>query len=92
MQYKNERKCHFIDIAEPGDKKIELKEQEKMDNYTKLRQEVKKIWNFFQVVVAAVVIGALGVTSRRLKDRLRKLNIKISIELLQKVALLGTCS
>ena len=34
--------CHLIDIAVPGDKRIELKEQEKIDNYTKLKQEVKK--------------------------------------------------
>ena len=40
--YKNERKCHFIDIAVPGDKRTELKEQEKIYNYTELRQEVKK--------------------------------------------------
>ena len=55
--YKNERKCHLIDI--------ELKEQEKIDNYTELRQEVKKIWNLSQVVVVPVVTGALGVTSKR---------------------------
>ena len=40
--HKNERKCHLTDIAVPGDKRIELKEQEKIDNYTKLKQEVKK--------------------------------------------------
>ena len=27
------------------DKRIGLKEQEKMDNYSKLRREVKNIWN-----------------------------------------------
>ena len=90
MLYKTERKCHLIDITVPGDKRIELKEQEKIDNYTELRQEVKKIWNLSQVVVVPVVIGALGVTSKRLKDWLEKLNIKSSIELLQKAALLGT--
>ena len=26
--YKNERKCHLIDITVPGDKRIQLKEQE----------------------------------------------------------------
>ena len=71
-------------------KKIELKEQEKIDNYTGLRQEVKKIWKLSQVVVVSVIIGALGVTSKRLKDWVGKLNIKSSIELLQKAALLGT--
>ena len=63
--YKNERKCHLIDMVVPGDKRIELKEQEKIDNYTELRQEVKKIWNLSQVVVVPVVTGALGVTSKR---------------------------
>ena len=31
--YKTEGKCHLIDIAVPGDKRIELKEQKKIDNY-----------------------------------------------------------
>ena len=60
--YKTERKCHLIDIAVPGDKRIKLKEQEKIDNYSKRRWEVKKILNLPQVVVVSVVVGALGVT------------------------------
>ena len=76
-----EKKCHLVDITVPGDKRIELKEQEKIDNYTELRLEVKKIWNLSQAVVIPVVIGALGVTSQKLKDWLEKLNIKSSIEL-----------
>ena len=31
--HKNERKCHLIDIAVPLNKRTELKEQEKIDNY-----------------------------------------------------------
>ena len=38
-----------------------MKEKEKIDNYSKLRQEKKKIWNLSQSVVIPVVIGALGV-------------------------------
>ena len=53
--YKTERKCHIINIAVPGDKRIELKEQEKIDSYIELRQEVKKIWNLLQVVIVPVV-------------------------------------
>ena len=63
--YKNERKCFLIGIAMPGGKRIVLKEQEKIENYRELRQEVKKIWNLSQVVVVPVVTGALGVTSKR---------------------------
>ena len=67
MLYKTERKCHFIDIAVPRDKRIELKEQENVDNHSELRREVKKIWILFKAVVVPVVIGALGVTSKRFK-------------------------
>ena len=63
MLYKTERKCHLIDIGVPGDKRIELKEQEKIDNYCELRPEVKKIWNLSQVAVVPVAIGALKVIS-----------------------------
>ena len=36
--YQIERKSHLIDITVPGDKRIELKEQEKIDNYSELRR------------------------------------------------------
>ena len=51
---------------------------------------MKKIWNLSQFVVVPVVIGTLGVTSKRLKDWLKKLDVKSSIELFQKAAFLGT--
>ena len=62
VMYRTERKGHLIDIAVSGDKRIELKEQEKVDNYSELRRVVKKIGNLSQVVTVPVVIGALGVT------------------------------
>ena len=80
--YKSERKYHLTDITVNGDKKIESKEQKKIDNYRELRREVKKIWKLSVVVVVPVVIGALGVTPKRLEDWLKKL--------LPKAALLGT--
>ena len=66
--YKAERKCHLIDIAVPGDKRTELKEQEKVHNCSELRREGRKIWNLSQIVVFSVAIGTLGVTSKGLKD------------------------
>ena len=83
---KTERKCHLIDIGVPGGKRIELKEQEKIGNYSELRQKVKKIWNLSQVVVVPDVIGALGVTLKILKDWLKMLDVKS----MQKIALFGT--
>ena len=72
MLYKTERKCHLFDIAVSRDKRIELKEQEKVDNYSELKQEKKKILNVPKIRANPVVIGALGVTSKRLKDWLKK--------------------
>ena len=43
--YKTNRESHLINIVVPGDKRIVLKEQEKVDNYSELRREVKKMWN-----------------------------------------------
>ena len=65
--YKTKETCHLIDIAMPGDKMIELEEQEKVDNYSEPRWEVKKIWDFSQAAVVPVVIGALEVTSKKIE-------------------------
>ena len=45
MLYKTERKCHLIDVAVLGVKRIELKEKVKVFNYSEVRQEVKKNLN-----------------------------------------------
>ena len=88
--YKTKRKCGLADIAVPRYKRIVLNEQEKVYNYSELRQELKKIQNLSQVVIVPVVIGALGVTLKRLKDWLKKLDVKSTIEIFQKAALVGT--
>ena len=90
MLYKTEGRSYHIDISVPGDKRIELKEQERIENYIKLRWEVKKMWNLSQAVVVPLVTVALAVTSKRLKDWLKNLDVKSSIEVLQKAALLRT--
>ena len=86
--HKRERRCDMIDVAVPGDKRVASKEQEKIDNYRELQREIKKIWNLREVRVILVVVGALGMTSKHLKNWLEKINIKSSIELLQKATLL----
>ena len=51
---------------------------------------MKNIWKLSEVVVVPAVIGALGVTPNRLKDWIKKLNVRSSIELLLKAPLLRT--
>ena len=87
---KKERKCTIIDIACLGDSRVESKEKEKKQNYAELRREIKKLWNCKEVKVVPVVIGALGVISKNLKNYLKVLEVKCNVELLQKATLLGT--
>ena len=81
---------HLNYIAVPEDKRINLKEQEKVDSNSELIRASKKIWNLSQVVVVPVAIGALGSLRKTEEPWLKKLDVKSSIKLLQKVALLGT--
>ena len=88
--YKNERRCHIVDVAVPGDKRVEQKEQEKIEKYGELKRELKKIWKLTNVGVVPIVVGALGIVSNNLKDWLVKMDLKCDLENLQKAALLGT--
>ena len=56
---KNERSCTIIDIAMPGDIKVNEKEKEKIERYQELKREVKKMWNIRSIKVIPVVAGHL---------------------------------
>ena len=65
---KKEQKCQLIDIAILRDSRVELKEHEKVDSYNELKREIKKIWNLTYVGIVPIIVGALGITSKNLKD------------------------
>ena len=69
------------------DKRIGEKESEKVAN---LKREIARMWNMRTVQVVPIVVGSLGRVTKNLDKWLGKLNIKISISLLQKITLLGT--
>ena len=56
-------KKNIIDVAVPDDERVNLKEIEKIENYSELRREVKKIWQLKEVRVIPIVIGSLGTIS-----------------------------
>ena len=74
---KKDSTCNIIDVAVPGDKRV---------NYSELHRELK------EVRVIPIVIGSLGTISNNFESWLEKLNLKSSIELMQKAALLGTAA
>ena len=72
------------------ERRVELNEHEKVDDYNQLNREVKKIWNLTYVSIVSIIVRALGITPKNLKNWLGKLELKISTELSQKAVLLRT--
>lgn len=80
----------LVDVAIPGDSRIEQKEIEKITKYQDLKIEVERLWEK-KATVVPVVIGALGAIPRDLEKHLKTLGLdRISPSQLQKAALLGT--
>ena len=88
---KHAKMCHLIDIAVPGDSRVELKENENVQKYQDLARELRKLWQV-KVKVVPVVVGALGTIPKALKKHLKEIGtyVSVRVELLQKAALLGT--
>ena len=73
----------------PVDRKINLKESEKNDNYLDFARELKKLWNM-KVTIIPIVIGALGTITKGLLKGLEDLEVGGQVETIQTTALLRT--
>ena len=87
---KDSRRCFIIDIASPGDKRVVEKEQEKIEHYSDLKRELKKIWKCSHIEIVPIIVGALGIVSKNLEGWMKKISLKSSTAQLQKATLLGT--
>ena len=68
---KQQGQCHIIDIALPGDARIEEKElKEKMEKYQDLRREVAWLWRV-NVSVTQIVVGDLGMVTKNFQRSLQ---------------------
>ena len=86
---KKTKKCLLIDVAVPADKNVTIKEFEKRSKYKDLEIEIQRMWKM-ETEVLPVVIGALGVVTKVLKESLRKLPGEVCEKEIQKIALMGT--
>ena len=87
---RKEREVVIIDVALPGDDRVKDKELEKVKKYRLLKDEIAKVWYTRKVIVVLVVIGALGAVSVKFKKYMKQIGVKVSLEVIQKTALLGT--
>ena len=78
-----DNECLIVDIAVPGDVKVEEKENEKSEKYKDLCRELKKLWNV-DCKIIPIVVGALGTLPKRLTSYISFLGINLSVETIQK--------
>ena len=79
---KTKNECKIVDFPCPFDGTIE-EEKDKMKGCNDLKRELKKLWDMPVKVIPAVV-GALGTTPKKLKQRLSNIGIETRIVELQK--------
>ena len=84
---KKEKVCIIVDIAVPADRRVEEKEQEKVEKYQDLKREIGRMWGIRKVQVVPVVIGALGSVPKEFDKWIEKLDIPCNIVDMQKTAL-----
>ena len=77
-----DRSCKIIDLAVPGDSRIE----EEKDKYQDLGRELQKIWNV-KVKIIPLVVGSLGAIPKQFGNRLKRIGITAATA--QKTVLLG---
>ena len=84
------RTCHIIDVTCPGDCRIRLKEEEKVNKYRDLAFEVKTLWKLKKVTITLIVIGALGTYTDRLEKYLKDIHVGLQNNTMQKTVPFGS--
>ena len=62
---KENNKAIIVDIASPWDHRVYEKEYEKIEKYKDPKREIGRLWGIRHLEVVPVVVGALGVISKR---------------------------
>ena len=83
---KKERICKIVDLADPADHRIKLKECEK-DKYLDLPVELKIISNM-KVIIILIVIGAFDTVTKGLLNGLEDLEAGGRVETIQIIILI----
>ena len=85
---KTKNECKINNFACPFDSRTETdRETDKMKGYNDLKRELKKIWDM-PVKAIPVVVGALGTTTKKLKQLLSDIETETRIVELQKTTIL----
>ena len=82
---------YIIDIAVPGDANVHQKHIEKIEKYTPLAQEIKRIWKQDKIVIVPIIISTTGITPKTFIHSLEQLDLPLYIHSnIQKSVVLST--
>ena len=74
----------------PGDKRVQEKEVEKIAEYQPLKDEMARLLDLKKDKVVPVMIGALGMITKKFEGYIKEYDDNIRIEEIQKTTLLGS--
>ena len=75
MTVVEKKRVWIIDVAIPGESRMEEKEQEKISKYQDLKTEIESLWEK-QATVVPVVIGSLGAIPKDLRKHLGTIGLE----------------
>ena len=87
---KVKKEAMIIDVTILGDTRVCVKEREKIEKYSLLKDKIARLWQMKKVIVIPIVVGALGTITTKFEKYIESLGIEIRTEQVQKSALLGT--
>ena len=90
LHNKREKTVSIIDVAIPADVRAKTNYTEKLEKYTNLAHEIKRIWQLKALIFTLIIIGALGAIPKETEVALKKINAPILSSLQKLVLLLGT--
>ena len=79
----------IIDFSVPNDVNVESKERDKIDKYTPLAYEIRKMCSVTTKIIP-LVVGALGAVSNSLENNLSYLEMSHIQTCMQKSAVIGS--
>jgi hypothetical protein len=89
IKNKKDKPCTMIDVAIAAGRNAMQKEAENKLKYKSLCIEIQRMWNL-KCTIIPVITGGIGIVTRKLRKNLEAVPGNLSIDSLQKTAILGT--
>ena len=90
------KEVKIVDVTISGDERVNEREVGKIEKYKVLKDaynhlfHVPRMWDMKEVIVIAIVVGALGAISTGFEKYIAATGVEMRVEHVQKIALLGT--